>query len=294
MLVSVIIINYNTFKLTCSCIESVIQHTNGVEYEIVLVDNNSTECDANLFLQRFPGIVLVASKENGGFAKGNNLGIGHAKGDIILLLNSDTYLTEDAIAKSALQLAQQPSTGVIGVKMFYPGGGIQYTARRFRSISWELFDLLRFIPMLMPYKKRAVRMLGQYFKADFNTECDWLNGAYFMFSRNVLNKLPGNKLDDRFFMYGEDQLWCYQIKQAGYNCWFYSETSIVHINNGSTSRQKQMKLPKTMRHNELEILRTIYGTGLYYYLLCLIYLGKDYGRYSIKWLVFMLTGKKMQ
>lgn len=294
MLVSIIILNYNTFKLTCDCVQSIITHTHEVPYEIVLVDNNSKECNPDDFLQRFPNIVLVKSPVNGGFAKGNNLGITHAKGDIILLLNSDTYLTEDAISKAATMLASLPKTGVLGVKMFYPAGGIQHTARRFRGIGWELLDLFRFIPMLMPYKKRAKLMLGKYFKSDFNTTCDWLNGAFFMFPKAVLSALPGNILDERFFMYGEDHLWCWQIKQAGYDCFFYSETSIVHINNGSTSKQKQLQLLKVMMHNELAIMRARNKGWLYYILFCLIYLGKEYSRYAVKWLAFTLLNKQIK
>jgi GT2 family glycosyltransferase len=97
--VSVIIINYNTFQLTCACIESVVAHTT-IPYEIILVDNCSTECDADRFKDKFPFIRLIKNPVNNGFASGNNLGIAATKGDIILLLNSDTYLTESSIDKS--------------------------------------------------------------------------------------------------------------------------------------------------------------------------------------------------
>ena len=65
-------------------------------------------------------------------------------------------------------------------------------------------------------------MLGKYFQADFNTKCDWLNGAFFMFRKDILSHLPGQKLDERFFMYGEDHLWCWEIQQAGFINYFYS------------------------------------------------------------------------
>jgi GT2 family glycosyltransferase len=294
MLVSVIILNYNTYQLTCNCIESVIKYTRGVTYEIILVDNNSTECDASLFSEKFPGITLIKNKENNGFAKGNNLGIQYAQGDTILLLNSDTLLQEDAISRAAFTLAQNSSIGALGVKMTYPDGSLQYTARRFRSVQWELLDLLRFVLLLMAYKKRALLMLGKYFKCDFNTTCDWLNGAFFMLPRKIILQMPGHKLDDRFFMYGEDHLWCYQIKKLGYNCFFYCETAIIHLNNGSTDRRKQLLLSKTMMRNELEIMRVIYKRGLYYYFLRTIYISKEYCRYCIKWLVFVVFNRQIR
>jgi len=116
--VSVIILNYNTFQLTCNCIASVIEFTKDISYEIILVDNQSTECDADLFKDKFPFIKLIKSPENGGFAKGNNLGIGFATGELILLLNSDTYLSEDAISKQFITIRGTAWEVLLVVKWF--------------------------------------------------------------------------------------------------------------------------------------------------------------------------------
>ena len=292
MKVSIIIINYNTFQLTINCIESVLLHTKAIDYEVILVDNDSKECDPKLFLQRFPQITLIENKVNNGFAKGNNLGINQATGDYILLLNSDTYLTEDSISIAAKTFENTNSPiGALGVRMVFPNQDLQYSARSFRSISWELLDLLRFIPLAMPYQQRAKRMMGKYFKTDFSTYCNWVNGAFFMFPKALLNKLPENKLDERFFMYGEDQLWCYQFYQLGYFSYFLSTTTIVHIHNASTKANKQLQLILKMIKNELEIMRTRKGSGLYYYLFCLVYLSKEYSRYAIKYSILELRGK---
>lgn len=291
--ISIIIVNYNTFVLTSDCIRSVIQCSRNSKYEIILVDNASTECDANEFLIEFPQIKIVKSGFNGGFAKGNNLGISRASGDYVLLLNSDTILTEDSISK-AVQYAKVVNAGVLGCRMTFPDGHIQYTARRFKSISWEILDLFRFIPLMMPYKKRASLMLGKYFRHDENINCDWVNGAFIMFSRNILAQLPGNKLDDRFFMYGEDQLWCEQIKASGYKVVFFSGTTIIHINSGSTDKKKQLALRKRMMKHELEIMRFRKGLGVYYYLFALIYSLKEIGRNLIKAFVLKLSGKMIR
>lgn len=291
MTVSIIIINYNSFRMTSDCIRSVIRYTKEISYEIILVDNASAESDPGLFLNEFPGIRLIRSDKNGGFAYGNNLGIAAATGDIILLLNSDTVLTEDSISLSARYLMAHPEAGVVSCRMTYPDGKIQYTARRFRSISWELLDLFRFIPMLMPYSTRAKRMLGKYFRHDTNLQADWLNGAFFMFPKKIMEQLPGNKLDDRFFMYGEDQLWCEQFKNLGYHHLFFADTTIIHINSGSTSLSKQLGLRKIMMKHELEIMRLRKGKGVYYFLFKLIYTGKESTRNLIKAIIFRMTGK---
>lgn len=291
MKVSVIIINYNTFALTANCIRSVIANTHHCGYEIILVDNASAECDAGKFLAEFPSVKLIRSERNGGFAAGNNLGIGHSKGEYILLLNSDTVLQEDSISKSVEYIQQHSEAGVLGCRMTYPDGTVQYSARRFRTISWELLDMFRFIPWMMPYKKRAKRMLGKYFRHDENSECDWVNGAFFLFPVKILDQLPGKNLDNRFFMYAEDQLWCEQIKNLGYRIIFYSGTTIVHINSGSTDLSKQIKLRETMLLHELEIMRQRKGKGIYFFIFKMIYVAKEATRNLVKSIVFRITGK---
>lgn len=281
-MISIIIINYNTSAITLNCIRSVISETKNIDYEIVLVDNASTECDPDVFVDSFPGVKLVKSDKNLGFAKGNNLGIAHAKGDIILLLNSDTYFVENTLQKSLNQFNSLNKVGFFGVKMLFPDGRVQYTARKFRSVQWELLDLFRVLLYLLPYSYRSVLMLGRYFKADRDLECDWLNGAFLMFNRSLLNELPQKKLDERFFMYGEDHLWSYQVRQLGYKNYFYSGTSIVHINNASTQKEKRLNLLNTIYNNEIEIIRERLGTGIDFHLLKLIYGIKEKTRIFIK------------
>lgn len=282
-MVSVIIINYNTFQLTCDCIRSVRSATKDVDYEIILVDNASTTDDADQFLSYFPDIKLIKSQTNDGFAKGNNRGISHASGDIILLLNSDTVLTEDSISIAANYLANDAGNiSVLTTHLTYADGVYQHNARAFRSIRNEFLDLCRPLLKLMPYRRRATLMLNQYFNGDFDTRCDWVSGAFFMFKKDLLNSLPQQKLDERFFMYGEDQLWCYQFSKLGYRCCFLAGTHLVHIANASTEPRKQLKLLTTIISRELEIMRYRKGTSLYYYIFAAIFTAKERARYYIK------------
>lgn len=289
--VSVIIINYNTFNLTSNCIRSLIRQGHGFDYEIILVDNASTDSDPEKFLVEFPSIKLMKSSVNGGFAVGNNLGMRDAAGEYILLLNSDTVLTENSVQLTYEYMIQHPEAGVVGCRMVFPDNKIQYSARRFRSIGWEFRDLFRFIPYMMSYKSRANKMLGKYFRHDENRECDWINGAFFMFPKKILQELPGHKLDDRFFMYGEDQLWCEQIKQLGYSILFFAGTTIIHINSGSTDPTKQLRWRRIMMRHELEIMRTRKGRGLYYYLFKIVYVSKESARNVIKSIILVFTGR---
>lgn len=293
-MVSVIIINYNTFRMTSDCIRSIYQYTKGTPFEIILVDNASTERDPKEFLREFPQITLVESKTNGGFARGNNLGIEKANGKYILLLNSDTLLTEDSISKTVAYLKDHAEVGVVGCRQIFPDGQVQFSARRFRSISWELLDLFRFIIYSMSYQRRSRLMLGQFFKHDESLEADWVNGAYFLLPMAVIKQFPGHKLDERFFMYGEDVLWCEQIKNLGYKIFFQAETTIVHISSGSTDLTKQLRLRKVMVKHEMAIMAQRKGKGVYYVCFSVLYVGKEYLRYAIKWLVFQLSGRLLR
>ena len=293
-MVSVIVINYNTFKITCDCIASVIKYTKGVPYEIVLVDNASPTDDPDRFLDLFPTIKLVKSPVNGGFSKGNNLGIENSSGDVVLLLNSDTILTEDSISLSAARLAADPKIGPLTVRLTYPDGKLQHTARKFRTITNELMDVARPALKLLPYNRRADLMLNQYFDGDYDTWCDWVSGAYMMFRRELLQVLPGGKLDERYFMYGEDQLWCYQFARAGYKSYYYSATTVIHINNASTAPAKQQQLLKRMMELELELYKLRHPDGLNYGLFFVVFVAKERLRYLIKRMALALFKVKMR
>jgi len=291
MMVSVILINYNTFGLTSACLRSIYAQTKAVAFEVLLVDNASTERDPADFLLEFPALKLIRSDKNRGFAGGNNLGLESAQGDLLLLLNSDTELTEDSISFACQAWIQQPELGFLGCRMVYPDGRIQYTARRFRTLRWELLDLFRFIPFAHSYEARSREMLGKYFKHDCNLDCDWLNGAFLLFDRRLLSHFSGGRLDDRFFMYAEDQLWCEQAREAGLRNYFFAGTTIVHVNSGSSSVKRQLQNRQVMFRHELAIVRRRKGAGIYYGLFVLLFGFKEYTRNAIKWIAYQLTGR---
>ena len=234
---------------------------------------------------------MIKSRSNVGFAGGNNLGIAQAIGQYYLLLNSDTLLTEDSIGKAFDFLLSQQRAGVVGCRQVYPDGKIQYVARRFRTIQWEFLDLFRFFLYLLPYAQRSRLMLGKYFRQNETCEVDWVNGAFFLVPAQVVKALPGQRLDDRFFMYGEDVLWCEQIKELGYDIFFFADTTIIHFLGGSTDISKQLKLRHVMMKHEKIIMARRKGKGLYYFVFSILYVGKERVRNLIKQLLFSLSGK---
>lgn len=237
--VSIIIINYKTFALTSQCIDSILKFTKGVAFEIILVENGTDEFTIENTSQWGNSVKLIVSKKNLGFAGGNNLGISIAEGKYILLLNSDTYLIEDSIAKAFLFLENMPKAGVVSAKLIYPDGRHQSVAQRFPSVIYSLIELFR-IQKFFSRQKAGKILLGSFFDHNETTEVDWVWGAFFMFPRHLLTQLSGEKLDDTFFMYWEDVQWCKDIKKLGYKIFFLAETQVVHIHEGSKGKKNEM------------------------------------------------------
>lgn len=237
--VSIIIINYKTFELSSQCIDSVIKFTKGVSFEIILVENGTDEFTNENTSHWGNQVKLIVSKENLGFAGGNNLGINNAQGKYILLLNSDTYLIEDSISKSFAFLESQPQVGVVSAKLIYPDGRHQSVAQRFPSLKYGLIELFR-IQKCYSRQKAGKILLGSFFDHNETTEVDWVWGAFFMFPRHLLTQLPKHKLDDTYFMYWEDVQWCIDIKKLGYKIFFLADTQVVHIHEGSKGNKNEM------------------------------------------------------
>ena len=245
--VSVIIINYNTFQLTCNCIASVLEKTKGLQYEIIVVDNASKECDPDDFKQRFPQITLIKSGINGGFAKGNNMGIAAASGEYLLLLNSDTELLNNAVFLAWQRMVSDPTVGVLSSKLLYPDGRLQYPASRFLSLKHELREILRLNGRL-PKEEQTEIYLGDRFDHLTEKYVDWVWGAFFMVPRTVLNRLPevvkgltAPKLPEHFFMYVEDMQWCRYIQMLGYKVLYFPAAEVVHHIGGSSKGPKLSK-----------------------------------------------------
>ncbi|HMV03903.1 MAG TPA: glycosyltransferase family 2 protein [Chitinophagales bacterium] len=237
--ISIIIINYNTFELTSKCIESLYKYNDSFSYEIILVDNASSECDTNLFLDKFPDINLVISEINLGFAGGNNLGIKQASGDYILLLNSDTELIENSILLCLNYMKNNKKIGVLSPKLIFPNGQHQAVAQRFPSMKYQLIELFR-LQKLLPKKIAGKLLLGAFFDHNENAKVDWVWGAFFLFRKEILNLLPNQQLDDTYFMYFEDIQWCMDIKKLDYEIHYFAETKVIHKMGGSSGKKNEM------------------------------------------------------
>lgn len=235
---SIIIINYNTFEITLKCIASVYENLKEDNFEIILVDNASVECEPDLFLEKYPTIHLIKSATNVGFAKGNNLGIEKAKYDTILLLNSDAFLTDNSTWEAVQYLQKNKNVAVITGQLQYPDGRLQHNCQSFPHVAKSIIEKLR-LHKLLSKNKRGTFLQGFYFDYAQKGHPDWVWGAYFMFRKEKLEKLPHQQLNDDFFMYGEDMLWCFEFRKLGYEVVYFPQIKIIHLLGGSSGKAQE-------------------------------------------------------
>lgn len=254
---SIIIINYNTFNLTCNCLASVFNSVKNIDFEVILVDNASSECPPSVFKEKFPEIILLPQQSNLGFAGGNNAGLTAATGNIVLLLNSDTEIVGDAINVSYDYLVKRQEVGVMSCKLVYPSGEVQGCCQRFPTIALEFYELSRIQKLFG--KRRAKIMQGFFFDHLTEMEAGWVWGTFFMIRRDVIDKLKDRKFPDDYFMYGEDMQWCYIIHKMGYKIMYYPAGTVIHYVSMSSSSDINFDKQRLMMDHEFSFLKTSYG-----------------------------------
>jgi GT2 family glycosyltransferase len=259
---SIIIVNYNTYRLTCDCVASLLSHPPAVSFEIILIDNGSTEKPDVPFEIKFPSLYVYKNAANTGFAKAVNKGLEISRSEMILLLNSDTIVNDQSIDTCYQFLRSHDMYAAAGGKLMYPNGVIQHNCQKFPSITHELIHLFRLHKWLL--KNRAQELLlGSFFDYNHRIDPDWMWGTFLMFKISSLSK--AKKLDDRYFMYGEDMVWCFQWQKRGYEVAFLPNVSVVHDSEpANNSRRQKVKLA-----HEMHFIRS-HHSFLYCLLLILI------------------------
>ena len=258
--VSIIIVNYNTFELTCQCIRSIYKYTFGITYEIILVDNASTERNSSEFSSIFPDILFIKSGQNLGFSGGNNIGLGVARGKTILLLNSDAELTSNAIGDAFSKLYQlDADVKVISCRLTFPDGTVQHSCGRFPSVKLQLAELFR-IQKVLSKRVRGEYFLGGFFDHSHAVYPDWVWGTFFMFKKEVLSCFPGEKLPDTYFLYMEDMEWCFYIAGAGGRIYFDPTHHIIHHNRSSTRSFFGENLDAAIKRNYVDLVKKHRGS----------------------------------
>lgn len=237
--VSIIIVNYNTKKLTLECIKSINQSNISYQYEVILVDNNSTDGTVDALAKEFPNVNLIANSENVGFSKANNQAINLSKGRYILLLNSDTIVKSGSIDIIIRFMDENMEAGATGCRVLLPDGSLDQACHRGFPTPSASFYYLAGLYKKYPNNPQYNGYHLSHLNLDEIHEIDCLVGAFMMVRREAIEQV--GLLDETYFMYGEDIDWCYRIKQAGWKIYYNPMTEIIHYK-GASSRKKPMKI----------------------------------------------------
>ncbi|WP_409344209.1 glycosyltransferase family 2 protein [Paenibacillus sp. MBLB4367] len=237
--VSVLILNYNTRELTLQAIRSVRQSVTDFAYEIVLVDNASTDGAVEAVRREFPDVAVIVNDENVGFARANNQAIRVAEGRYVLLLNSDTVVQTDTLDIMIRHMDEQPEVGASGCKVVLPNGTLDKACLRGFPTPEASFYYAFGFSKLFPGNPRFSQYQLNHLNPDLPHRIDCLVGAFMLVRREAIEQV--GVLDETFFMYGEDIDWCYRIKEAGWDISYYPLTRIIHYK-GASSRRKPAKI----------------------------------------------------
>ncbi len=233
---SVIIVNYNVRQFLENALTSIRRAMAGIEGEVIVVDNASSDGSAEMVRERFPEVTVIESAENVGFSRANNRALSHVRGNYLLLINPDTIVQEDTFRVMLDFFAEHPEVGLAGCKILNPDGSFQLPCRRSFPTPWVAFTKTFGLSSLFPKSRLFGRYNLTYLDPDRTYEVDAVSGSFMMISRAAYDKVGG--LDEAFFMYGEDLDWCYRVKQAGYRVYYVHATLIVHFKGESTKRSE--------------------------------------------------------
>ena len=226
---SVVIVNWNTKDLLRGCLNSIYGDQPGVEFEVLVVDNASTDGSPEIIRREFPQVRLFANQKNRGFAGGNNQAIPECHGRYVMLLNPDSVLKPDAIQILLDYLEDHPEAGVVGPRLINPDGSLQVSCYPKPTVLrefWRMFHLDALYP-LSEYRMDAWR-------ADQPKRVDVLKGACLLVRQKVFEKV--GLLDESYFVYSEEVDFSRRIRQAGWELVWVPGAQVVHYGAESTSQ----------------------------------------------------------
>ncbi len=222
---SIVILNWKVKDLLRRCLASVYAQTKGVQFEVLVVDNDSRDGSVEMIAREFPQATLIVNNCNLGFAAGNNPAIAQARGNFVLLLNPDTELKEDAISKMVTWMRENPQAAIMGPRLENPDCSLQPSVRAFPTLASQALIMLKLHHLIPKFP-----VLQKYFAKNFDYTkakiVDQVMGAAFMIRRSALDQI--GLLDERYFIWFEEVDYCKRAKDRGLQVWYAPCASITH------------------------------------------------------------------
>ena len=238
---SIVIVNYNTKSLTTQTVKSVISSTEGIDYEIIVVDNSSKTSE--YFEMEDKRVKILSRVENRGFGHACNIGANIAIGRYILFLNSDTIMRKDTLRGAVKYMDSHIDIGCLGIKTLLKDGTFDHGCKRGFPTPFNSFCYVLKLDRLFPKVKKFGGYTLNYLSQDETNEVDSVSGAFMLIPKRVLGKV--GLFDESIFMYGEDIDLCYRIKKAGFKVVYYADVWMTHLKGQSGLHTKS---PLVIKH----------------------------------------------
>lgn len=220
---SVLVVTHNGQAKAMATLRSAISAAGSIDVEWIVVDNGSTDGTADAIECAFPDVSLIRS-HNRGFAAGNNIGLGQARGRYMLLLNPDVEIVAGDLAGLIAAMDARPEVGLAGVMHRAPNGQLQHSIRRFPSVLRDTGEALFAArwPIFSTLQELETRE-GEYGREH---SVDWMSGAFLIARREAVEAV--GHLDERFFLYSEETDWCYRFWRSGWDVRYLPVMTIMH------------------------------------------------------------------
>lgn len=237
MELSIVIVNYNSKFLLEQCLGSVRKAITGIDIEIIVVDNNSTDGSKEHLKDKSNDVTFIFNNDNVGFAKACNQGFKISSGNYVLFLNPDTILSESCLADCIFFFESHPDAGAAGVRMLDNNGKFLKESKRGVPSASASFYKLFGLAAIFPRSKIFAKYYQTQLPEKANNPVDVLSGAFMMIRRHVFE--TANGFDEDFFMYGEDIDLSLRIAQLGYTNYYLGNIKVTHLKGGSTKYNAQ-------------------------------------------------------
>lgn len=257
--VSVVIVNWNTCGILRDCLCSVFEQTKNIEFEVIVIDNVSTDGSVEMVKKDFPQVKLIENSENRGFAAANNQGIAIAKGRYVVLLNPDTVVLDNAIEKTLSFADKQPESAVVGCRVLNPDRTLQPTCFMFPSILNMLLSST-YLYKLFPKSRFFGRERMTWWDRNDVREVDVVTGCFMLVRREAIEQV--GLLDERFFVYCEETDWCYRFKQTGWKIMYTPCANIIHLG-GQSTQKKAAAMIVQIRKSILQFMKKHHSSFIY-------------------------------
>ncbi len=234
-MLSIIYVNYKTSKDILNSLASIVKYEkNYKSYEFIIVDNDSGDSGIEIIRKNYPFVKIIQAPKNGGFAYGNNIGINNSNGDMLLLLNPDTYLTNNGIELLLSRIQNDSSIDIIGPQLLNVDGTNQSAiAPKSYLTLWQLLCDQLFLNRLFKKSKIFNSYLKTYLDPEKESFVTCVSGAAFMFRRNIIDKI--GLLDELFFIYFEETDYCLRADKHGLKMLYYPGSKITHLYGSSNT-----------------------------------------------------------